>query len=53
MNPDLGQMIDTPHGEIWGCMDCRLVHEPRVTNHLLANPEAGVLELKSVKKKNI
>jgi adenosylcobinamide hydrolase len=53
MDTEYGQMIETPHGEIWSCMDCRLVHEPRVANHLLANPEAGVLELKSVKKKNI
>ncbi|HJJ51035.1 MAG TPA: adenosylcobinamide amidohydrolase [Methanocorpusculum sp.] len=53
MDTELGQMIDTPHGEIWSCMDCLLVHEPRVADHLLANPEAGVLELKSVKKKNI
>jgi len=53
MDRELGQMIDTPNGKIWSCMDCRLVHEPAVANHLLANPEADVLELKSVKKKNI
>lgn len=53
MDTELGQLIDTPNGKIWSCMDCRLVHEPAVANHLLRNPEADVLELKSVKKKNI
>ncbi len=32
-------------------MDCRLVHIPEVANHLLKNPEAGILELKNLAKK--
>ena len=32
-------------------MDCCLVHIPEVADHLLKNPEAGVLELKALAKK--
>ncbi|MDU9375949.1 hypothetical protein McpSp1_05290 [Methanocorpusculaceae archaeon Sp1] len=51
MDTSLGAMIETPHGEVWSCMDCRLVHVPEVTTHLLKNPEAGVAELKLMQKK--
>ncbi len=51
MDETLGTMIETPHGEIWSCMDCCLVHIPEVADHLLKNPEAGVLELKALAKK--
>ncbi|MCK9312477.1 MAG: adenosylcobinamide amidohydrolase [Methanocorpusculum sp.] len=50
MNTDLGRMIETPNGDIWSCMDCLLVHEPRIARHLLANPEAGIAELIALKK---
>lgn len=51
MDSALGTMIETPHGAVWSCMDCRLVHIPEVANHLLKNPEAGILELKNLAKK--
>jgi len=53
MDTELGRMIDTPHGEIWSCMDCLLVHEPAIVRHLLANPEADISELKSLKRESI
>ena len=37
MDSALGTMIETPHGAVWSCMDCRLVHIPEVVNHLLKN----------------
>ncbi len=51
MDFSLGAMIDTPHGEVWSCMECRLVHIPEVASHLQQNPEADVLELKRLLKK--
>lgn len=47
---ELGEFIDTQNGKIWSCMDCVLVHEPKVANHLLRNPEADISELKAVGK---
>jgi len=53
MDEDLGHMIETPNGDLWSCMDCLLVHEPMIARHLLANPEAGISELKALKKRGI
>lgn len=51
MDDALGNMIETPHGEVWSCMDCRLVHFPEIARHLLDNPEAGISELKALLKR--
>ncbi len=51
MDSQFGHLIETPTGEVWSCMDCRFIHEPAVTAHLLQNPEADIAELKAVWKK--
>ncbi|HJJ51519.1 MAG TPA: adenosylcobinamide amidohydrolase [Methanocorpusculum sp.] len=48
---ELSEEIDTPAGKLWSCMDCRFIHEPAVVKHLKENPEAGMAELKAVRKK--
>ena len=48
---ELSEEIDTPAGKLWSCMDCRFIHEPAVVRHLKENPEAGMAELKAVRKK--
>lgn len=48
---ELSEEIDTPAGKLWSCMDCRFIHEPTVVKHLKENPEAGMAELKAVRKK--
>lgn len=45
---EFSKEIETPRGKIWSCMDCRFIHQPAVVRHLLANPEAGMGELKAV-----
>lgn len=47
---EFSEEIDTPAGKLWSCMDCRFIHEPAVVKHLKANPEAGMSELKAVRK---
>ncbi len=37
---------------VWACTRCVLNHHPVVTQHLLRNPEASLLELKSLFSKN-
>lgn len=53
MDTNLGHLIETPNGELWSCMDCKFIHEPIITNHLLRNPEADILELTALKKKKL
>ena len=48
---EFSEEIDTPAGKLWSCMDCRFIHEPAVVEHLKENPEAGMAELKAVRKK--
>ena len=48
---EFSEEIDTPAGKLWSCMDCRFIHEPAVVRHLKENPEAGMAELKAVRKK--
>ncbi|MBO5431723.1 hypothetical protein J5991_06750, partial [Methanocorpusculum sp.] len=48
---EFSEEIDTPAGKLWSCMDCRFIHEPAVVKHLKENPEAGMAELKAVRKK--
>lgn len=43
------EMISTPSGDVWSCMDCTFIHEPVVTEHLCRNPEAKLAELKAVR----
>ncbi len=49
---EFSEEIDTPAGKLWSCMDCRFIHEPVVSAHLKANPEAGIRELKAALKNN-
>lgn len=35
-------------GQVWSCAPCTLNHQPAVVRHLRRNPEASVLELKSL-----
>lgn len=51
LDEEFGEMIDTPNGKLWSCMDCVFVHEPAVADFLLRNPEASMAELKAVRKK--
>jgi adenosylcobinamide hydrolase len=52
MDPEFGHIIETPNGSLWSCMNCRFIHEPEVTAHLLQNPGADIAELKAVRKKS-
>ena len=45
---EFSEEIEAPQGKIQSCMDCRFIHEPSVVEHLKANPEAGMAELKAV-----
>ena len=47
---EFSEEIEAPQGKIQSCMDCRFIHEPSVVEHLKANPEAGMKELKAVLK---
>jgi adenosylcobinamide hydrolase len=49
-DPEFSEEIEAPQGKIQSCMDCRFIHEPAVVEHLKANPEAGIKELKAVLK---
>lgn len=35
-------------GSVWSCAPCTLNHQPSVVHHLRRNPEASILELKSL-----
>lgn len=47
---EFSEEIEALQGKIQSCMDCRFIHEPSVVEHLKANPEAGMKELKAVLK---
>lgn len=48
----LGDWIEKPgRPPIWACTRCLLNHHPQVTRHLIRNPEASLLELKSLYSK--
>jgi len=45
----LGRYVKTKRGKrFWTCIDCRLVHEPRVAKYLRDHPEATTEELKAI-----
>jgi adenosylcobinamide hydrolase len=37
------------NGPVWNCSGCTLLHEPLITEYLLAHPEAPLAELKRKK----
>ena len=44
---DLGRFVRTKRGKrVWTCIDCRLVHKPKVAEYLTAHPEASTEDLK-------
>ncbi|MDM7912601.1 MAG: glycerophosphodiester phosphodiesterase family protein [Methanotrichaceae archaeon] len=44
---DLGRFVRTKRGKrVWTCIDCRLVHKPKVAEYLAAHPEASTEDLK-------
>ncbi len=48
---DLGRFVRTKRGKrVWTCIDCKLVHKPKVAEHLAAHPEASTEDLKRLDK---
>lgn len=48
-DPELGRFIKTKRGKrLWSCVDCTLVHRPKVARYLSEHPEASTEELKRV-----
>ncbi len=48
---DLGRIVRTKRGKrVWTCIDCKLVHRPKVAEHLAAHPEASTEDLKRLDK---
>jgi adenosylcobinamide hydrolase len=47
----LGQWVKSTskNGPVWNCSGCTLLHEPLITEYLLAHPEAPLAELKRKK----
>ena len=46
---DLGKYVRTKRGKrFWTCIDCRLVHSPRVAEYLAQHPETTTSELKAL-----
>jgi Zn-finger protein len=46
---DLGKYVRTKRGKrFWTCIDCRLVHFPRVAEYLARHPETTTSELKAL-----
>lgn len=49
---DLGKFVITKRGKrVWTCIDCRLVHRPKVVEYLSQHPEATASDLKSIADK--
>lgn len=49
---DLGKFVITKRGKrVWTCIDCRLVHRPKVAEYLSQHPEATASDLKSIDDK--
>ena len=50
---DLGKYVRTKRGKrFWTCINCRLVHSPRVAEYLAQHPEATTSELKALQNHN-
>jgi len=48
-DPELGRFIKTKRGKrLWSCVDCTLVHRPKVARYLSEHPEASTEKLKRV-----
>jgi glycerophosphoryl diester phosphodiesterase len=48
-DPELGKFIKTKRGKrLWSCVDCTLVHRPKVARYLSEHPEASTEELKRI-----
>jgi glycerophosphoryl diester phosphodiesterase len=46
---DLGRFVRTKRGKrVWTCIDCTLVHKPKVAKYLAEHPDATTAELKAV-----
>jgi len=46
---ELGRFVTTKRGKrFWSCIDCRLVHDPRVAKYLSEHMDATTSELKAV-----
>jgi glycerophosphoryl diester phosphodiesterase len=44
---DLGRFVRTKRGKrVWTCIDCKLVHKPKVAEYLTCHPEASTEDLK-------
>jgi len=53
-DPDLGRFIRSRRGKrIWSCVDCTLVHKPKVAKYLTEHPDATTEELKAVDRNDI
>lgn len=50
---DLGRFVRTKRGKrVWTCIDCRLVHRPKVAEYLAAHPEASTEDLKRLDRES-
>jgi glycerophosphoryl diester phosphodiesterase len=48
-DPELGKFVITKRGKrVWSCIDCQLVHKPKVAEYLTDHPEATTSELKDI-----
>ncbi|VVB71316.1 Glycerophosphoryl diester phosphodiesterase family protein [uncultured archaeon] len=47
---ELGRFVKTKKGKrFWSCIDCKLVHHPKIAKYLADHPETSVSELKILK----
>jgi Zn-finger protein len=50
-DPELGRFVATRRGKrVWTCIDCLLVHEPKVAEYLAGHPEATTARLKALQR---
>ncbi len=50
---DLGRFVRTKRGKrVWSCIDCKLVHDPKVARYLSEHPEATTGELRDLGRWN-
>jgi glycerophosphoryl diester phosphodiesterase len=46
---DLGRFVKTKRGKrVWSCIDCTLIHKPRVAKYLVEHPDATTAKLRAV-----
>jgi Zn-finger protein len=46
---ELGRFVQTKKGKrVWTCIDCKLVHRPKIAKYLDEHPETSILELKDL-----